>query len=74
MYSFQMYPQRIPDLSIGCPQIVFGRYQGKLPDSIKVKGILANLNDIDIDLKVQKTDIPLERVRSHFLPLLLSSS
>ncbi|XP_039126198.1 inter-alpha-trypsin inhibitor heavy chain H3 isoform X2 [Dioscorea cayenensis subsp. rotundata] len=60
--AFEMYPQRIPDLSIGCPQIVFGRYQGKLPDSIKVKGILANLNDIDIDLKVQKTDIPLERI------------
>ncbi|KAM0936238.1 putative von Willebrand factor, type A, von Willebrand factor A-like domain superfamily [Dioscorea sansibarensis] len=60
--AFEMYPQRIPDLSVGCPLIVFGRYQGKIPDIIKVKGILANLNDIDIDLKVQKTDIPLERI------------
>ncbi|KAJ0987493.1 hypothetical protein J5N97_005849 [Dioscorea zingiberensis] len=61
--AIEMYPLHIPDLSVESPLIVFGRYQGKLPDSIKAKGILADLNDIVIDLKVHKTkDIPLERI------------
>lgn len=63
-HSFQIYPLPIPDLSAESPLIVYGRYQGKLPDSVKARGILADLNDIVIDLQVQITkDIPLERVR-----------
>ncbi|KAJ0988484.1 hypothetical protein J5N97_006840 [Dioscorea zingiberensis] len=61
--GFEIYPLGIPDLSVGCPLIVFGRYQGKLPDSLKARGILGDLNDVVIDLKVQKTkDIPFERI------------
>nr|XP_029123844.1 von Willebrand factor A domain-containing protein DDB_G0292740 isoform X2 [Elaeis guineensis] len=59
----EVYPSHIPDLSVGCPLIVSGRYQGKFPDSLKAKGILADMSEIVIDLEVKNTkDIPLEKV------------
>lgn len=59
----EVYPFHIPDLSVGCPLIVSGRYQGKFPDSLKAKGILADMSEIVIDLEVKNTkDIPLEKV------------
>ncbi|XP_038983093.1 von Willebrand factor A domain-containing protein DDB_G0292028-like isoform X4 [Phoenix dactylifera] len=59
----EVYPTHIPDLSVGCPLIVSGRYQGKIPDSLKAKGILADMSEVVIDLEVKNTkDIPLEKV------------
>ncbi|XP_072983437.1 uncharacterized protein [Typha latifolia] len=61
--EFEVYPCHIPDLSVGCPLFVSGRYQGKFPDSLKVKGRLADMSDLSIDLMVQNAkDIPLEKV------------
>ncbi|KAM0953036.1 putative von Willebrand factor, type A, von Willebrand factor A-like domain superfamily [Dioscorea sansibarensis] len=61
--ALEIYPLHIPDLSAESPLIVYGRCQGKLPVSVKAKGILADFNDIVIDLKVHiAKDIPLERI------------
>eukprot|EP00262_Sarcandra_glabra_P016483 TRINITY_DN5394_c0_g2_i1.p1 TRINITY_DN5394_c0_g2~~TRINITY_DN5394_c0_g2_i1.p1 ORF type:complete len:674 (+),score=88.97 TRINITY_DN5394_c0_g2_i1:271-2022(+) len=61
--AFEVYPSHIPDLLLGSPSIVYGRYQGNFPDTIKAKGILADMTDFSIDLKVQKAkDIPLDKV------------
>ncbi|MQL87712.1 hypothetical protein Taro_020264, partial [Colocasia esculenta] len=57
--SLEVYPSHIPDLLVGCPLILVGRYNGKFSDSLKLKGTLADTTTFSIDLKVQKTkDIP----------------
>lgn len=59
-----MYPSHITDLLSENPLIVTGRYRGKFPDTLKVKGVLANLSNFLIDLKIDMAkDIPLDRVR-----------
>lgn len=64
LYSCQVYPFDIPDLSIGCPLVASGRYEGSFPDSATVKGSLADMSDIFIDLNVQNVkDTPLDKVR-----------
>ncbi|XP_042508182.1 inter alpha-trypsin inhibitor, heavy chain 4-like [Macadamia integrifolia] len=61
--AHEVYPFHIPDLSSGSPLIVSGRYQGNFPDSLKAKGMLGDMNNFVIDLKVQKgKDIPLDKV------------
>lgn len=66
--SFQVYSINIPDLSAQCPLIIFGRCYGKFTEAIQAKGIVADMTDIDIDLKVHYTkDFLLEKVRNlHF--------
>ncbi|KVH92918.1 hypothetical protein Ccrd_005044 [Cynara cardunculus var. scolymus] len=49
--SYELYPSRIPDLSSGSPLIVSGRYHGKFPEIVKVRGFLADLSTCEIDLK-----------------------
>jgi hypothetical protein len=59
----QVYPQNIPDISAGCITCMFGRYKGKLPSSVKVKGCQADMNAIEINLKVEHAkDMKLEKV------------
>lgn len=42
---------------------VSGRYSGKFPEIVKARGLLANLDNIVLDLKVQQAkDIPLDKV------------
>ncbi|KAM2653937.1 hypothetical protein EV2_025508 [Malus domestica] len=61
--SLERYPSHIPDLSSGSPLIMSGRYEGSFPDSIKVRGTLADMSNFVIDLKVQRSkDIPLDQV------------
>ncbi|XP_065019194.1 uncharacterized protein LOC135645063 isoform X2 [Musa acuminata AAA Group] len=63
----EVYPTHIPDL-MRCPLIISGRCRGKFPETLKAKGILADMSDIIIDLKVQHTkDFPLEKLRHGFL-------
>ncbi|KAJ6805451.1 inter alpha-trypsin inhibitor, heavy chain 4-like [Iris pallida] len=63
--EFEVYPSHIPDLSVGCPLIISGRFKGKFPDSVKAKGREADMSDIVVDLKVKNIkDIPLEKVCS----------
>ncbi|ONK65383.1 uncharacterized protein A4U43_C07F36540 [Asparagus officinalis] len=59
----EVYPSDIPDLSLGCPLVISGRYEGRFPDSAKVKGTLADMSVIVIDLKVKNVkDTPLDKV------------
>ncbi|XWS20054.1 hypothetical protein CRYUN_Cryun31cG0068500 [Craigia yunnanensis] len=51
--SLELFPSHIPDLSLGSPLIVSGRYKGDFPDIIKVKGMLADMSTFATDLKVQ---------------------
>lgn len=61
--SLQLFPSHIPDLSSRSPLIVSGRYDGGFPDTVKISGTLADMNNFVIELKVQRAkDVPLERV------------
>ncbi|KAF7142694.1 hypothetical protein RHSIM_Rhsim05G0005400 [Rhododendron simsii] len=63
MDGIEVYPSRIPDLLSESPLIVSGRYQGAFPETLKATGILADLSNFVVDLKVQKAkDIPLDKV------------
>ncbi|GJR01090.1 putative von Willebrand factor A [Tanacetum coccineum] len=60
--SLEMYPFRIPDL-YGSPLVVSGRYNGKFPDIVKARGIMADMSTCVIDAKVRNAKgIPLDRV------------
>lgn len=53
---------------------ISGRYRGKFPDTLKVKGVLADLSKFMIDLKIEMAkDIPLDRVRNQLHGFLFSS-
>lgn len=42
---------------------VSGRYRGKFPEVVKARGLLANLDNIVLDLNVQEAkDIPIDKV------------
>ncbi|KAM7471879.1 hypothetical protein LguiA_010062 [Lonicera macranthoides] len=59
----ELFPFQLPDLSFGCPLIVSGRYHGKFPDSFKVSGILADLSNFLVDVKVQNAkSLPIDIV------------
>ncbi|KAK6914675.1 von Willebrand factor, type A [Dillenia turbinata] len=61
--SVEFYPFPIPDLSYESPVIISGRYSGKLPDSIKASGTMADMKRSTIKLNVHKArDFPLDRV------------
>ncbi|XP_021865385.1 uncharacterized protein [Spinacia oleracea] len=58
-----LYPSTIQDLSRGSPIIISGRYEGKLPESLTVRGTLADMSNFVTDLKIRKEkDIPLHKV------------
>ncbi|KAK9060839.1 hypothetical protein SSX86_021545 [Deinandra increscens subsp. villosa] len=61
--ALQIYPSVISDLCSELPLIVFGHYRGGFPDTLKAKGILADMSNFTIDLKVQRAkEIPLDKV------------
>uniref|UniRef100_A0A5B7AK45 Putative inter alpha-trypsin inhibitor, heavy chain 4 n=1 Tax=Davidia involucrata TaxID=16924 RepID=A0A5B7AK45_DAVIN len=61
--GLEVYPSHLPDLLSESPLIVSGRYQGVFPDILKARGILADMSNFVIDLKVQEAkDIPLDKV------------
>ncbi|OIW18758.1 hypothetical protein TanjilG_13510 [Lupinus angustifolius] len=61
--EFEVYPSHIPDLSSEGPLVLSGRYKGSFPESLKVKGVLADFSNFTIDMKIQKAkDMPLQRV------------
>lgn len=62
-FILQVYPSVVPDLCSEGPLIIFGQYKGGFPDTLKAKGILADMSNFTIDLKVQRPkDIPLDKV------------
>ncbi|XP_057977482.1 uncharacterized protein LOC131164366 isoform X2 [Malania oleifera] len=61
--AVELFPSRIPDLSSGSPLVISGRYRGNFPESLKVKGTLADMSNFTVDLKVQNAkDIPVDKV------------
>ncbi|KAI4329070.1 hypothetical protein L6164_021372 [Bauhinia variegata] len=61
--SLELFPIHIPDLSLGIPLILSGRCDGTFPGSIKVNGILADMNRFVVELKVQRAkDMQLTKV------------
>ncbi|XP_042485965.1 inter-alpha-trypsin inhibitor heavy chain H3 isoform X2 [Macadamia integrifolia] len=59
----EVYPFHIPDLLSGSPLVVSGRYHGNVPSSLKARGVLGDMKNFVIDLKVQKPkDIPLDKI------------
>ncbi|XP_015889068.2 uncharacterized protein LOC107423928 isoform X1 [Ziziphus jujuba] len=61
--EIEVYPSWVPDLSSEGPLSVFGRYRGKFPEALKARGVLADLNNFEIDLKIHHAkDIPLDRI------------
>ncbi|KAK7291791.1 hypothetical protein RIF29_07215 [Crotalaria pallida] len=61
--EFEVYPSHIPDLSSEGPLILSGRYKGSFPETLKVKGVLADFRNFALDMKIQKAkDIPLQTV------------
>ncbi|KAJ9128484.1 hypothetical protein P3X46_034961 [Hevea brasiliensis] len=61
--SLELLPFRIPDFSCGSPLVVSGRYNGNLPESIKINGTLADMSNFTIELKTRKAkDVQLDKV------------
>ncbi|XP_039038432.1 uncharacterized protein LOC120175958 isoform X2 [Hibiscus syriacus] len=61
--SVELFPSHIPDLSLGSPLFVSGRYKGEFPDVIKVNGMLEDMSTFQTDLKVQHAkDVPFDRI------------
>lgn len=59
----QLIPSQIPDITLGHPLILSGRYKGEFPDEIELRGTLADMSCFTIELTVQKAkDIPLDKV------------
>ncbi|XP_010471276.1 PREDICTED: inter alpha-trypsin inhibitor, heavy chain 4-like [Camelina sativa] len=61
--SVELFPSQVPDITLGDPLILSGRYKGEFPDEIELRGTLADLSCFTIELTVQKAkDIPLDKV------------
>ncbi|XP_074339508.1 uncharacterized protein LOC141677462 isoform X2 [Apium graveolens] len=61
--DLEVYPSCIPDLLLESPLIISGRYRGDFPSTIQLKGVLADMSNFSIDLKVQEAkDIPLDKI------------
>ncbi|WZZ83097.1 hypothetical protein YC2023_103669 [Brassica napus] len=59
----EVYPSNIPDLTSSSPLMVYGRYRGKFPESVKANGLLGDLSSFSVDLTVQSAkDMPLDKV------------
>lgn len=59
----EMYPSQVPDLSSESPLILSGRYKGRFPENLQVKGVLADFSNFALDVKIQKDkDIPVQRL------------
>ncbi|GJR97819.1 inter-alpha-trypsin inhibitor heavy chain-related protein [Tanacetum coccineum] len=61
--ALEVYPSVVPDVCSEGPLILFGQYRGGFPETLKVRGVLADMSSFTIDLKVQRPkDIPLDKV------------
>ncbi|XP_002516254.2 von Willebrand factor A domain-containing protein DDB_G0292740 isoform X1 [Ricinus communis] len=59
----EVYPSNIPDLSSESLLIISGRYHGNFPGIVKAEGVLGNLSNFVVDLKIQKTkDVPFDKI------------
>ncbi|KAL1363967.1 hypothetical protein HN51_012127 [Arachis hypogaea] len=59
----ELYPFHLPDLSSTGPLVLSGSYKGHFPETVKVKGVLADFNNFDLDVKIRKfKDLPVEKL------------
>ena len=58
-----MYPAHIPDLSVGSPLLLVGKFHGKFPEIVRVKGLVADMTEFSIELRTQKAEISLDKVQ-----------
>ncbi|CAN4094545.1 unnamed protein product [Withania somnifera] len=62
--EFEVYPSQIPDLSSEGPIVLSGRYGGEFPETLKVKGVRADMINFSMELKGFKSKaIPLDKAR-----------
>ncbi|GAA0169444.1 hypothetical protein LIER_23932 [Lithospermum erythrorhizon] len=54
--DLEVYPSRVPDLSSQSPLIVSGKYRGKFPANVNVRGLLPDMNNFSLDLMVQESN------------------
>nr|GEU55490.1 hypothetical protein [Tanacetum cinerariifolium] len=61
--DLEIYPSTIPDLCSERALIVCGRYKGDFPNTLKLRGMRADMTNFTIDIDVQQAnDIPLIKV------------
>eukprot|EP00497_Spongosphaera_streptacantha_P004234 TRINITY_DN5088_c0_g1_i1.p1 TRINITY_DN5088_c0_g1~~TRINITY_DN5088_c0_g1_i1.p1 ORF type:complete len:188 (-),score=41.54 TRINITY_DN5088_c0_g1_i1:3-566(-) len=59
----ELYPPRIPDLFVGGPILVAGKYRGDFPGSINVRGMLADGQRFEIVVGTDRSEVvPVHRV------------
>lgn len=54
VWLLQLFPTHIPDLSFGSPLIISGRYNGTIPELVKVTGVLADMTNFEVVIKVKR--------------------
>jgi Ca-activated chloride channel family protein len=54
----EVYPSRVPDLFVGRPVILTGRYQGELPSTVRVSGLVGGERRT-IEVRTTEADSPL---------------
>ncbi|KAL8157800.1 hypothetical protein AgCh_002492 [Apium graveolens] len=60
----RLYPSCILVLLLENPLIIFGRYRKDFPSTIQLKGVLADMRNFSIELKVQEAkDIPPDKIK-----------
>ncbi|KAL0308412.1 UNVERIFIED_CONTAM: Inter-alpha-trypsin inhibitor heavy chain H3 [Sesamum radiatum] len=61
--DLEVFPSQIPDLSSESPLIVSGRYRGTFPETLKLNGVLADMSNFPLDLKVHEAkEMPIDKI------------
>ncbi|CAM8914279.1 unnamed protein product [Rhodiola kirilowii] len=61
--DYEVYPAPLPDMLSASPLILSGRYRGKFPETVKVRGTAADMSNFTLDLKVENAkDVPIDKV------------
>ncbi|KAL2251021.1 UNVERIFIED_CONTAM: Inter-alpha-trypsin inhibitor heavy chain H3 [Sesamum indicum] len=61
--DLEVFPSQIPDLSSESPLIVSGRYRGTFPETLKINGVLADISNFPLDLKVHEAkEMPIDKI------------
>ncbi|KAL0410407.1 UNVERIFIED_CONTAM: Inter-alpha-trypsin inhibitor heavy chain H2 [Sesamum latifolium] len=61
--DLEVFPSQIPDLSSESPLIVSGRYRGTFPETLKINGVLPDMSNCPLDLKVHEAkEMPIDKI------------
>merc|ERR1712083_101763 len=53
----QLFPERIPDLFVGGPLVIAGKYTGNFPKTITLSGLYPNGHQLDLQVSVGNSNI-----------------